>query len=557
MAVVTPPLQAARSNRRRRVRHKILTPAYASFTTESKSAILDLYEIVDISEDGVAIHCNAPLETSRNLDLCLDLAESAEHIYTSAQVIWTSDSGRSGLRFASLPPASLFRLREWLFLNAMAGAANAQAEADAGLNYPGLNRPAGEVNLRPNFTDTLAALTAVQREVEALGTDLVAALQRVTARAQTLVRASGAAIALAAEDPDFMICRASAGPDAPPIGARLQVGSGFSGECVRTGRLLRCDDSETDTRVDRESCRALGIRSILAAPVRVGEKVIGILEVFSPQPNGFTQNDSKVMQRLAETVLAAVHRAAPQEDLAPLAPVPTSMPASPGSVLFASEATEQENAKATPGDETSGSVRLPRSLLIVLLCAAATIFLALGFILAPWIQAKIQHRDQVHMQTVLASSRAPSTSNPSATSPPVPSNPAFDAVTFAQLQQLAEKGNSVAQNALGLRYATGDGVKLNETEAALWFTKAAEQGSVVAQSKLGSLYWVGRGVPQDLNRAYFWTVLARAGGDEASKALATVLSSHMTRAQSVAIEQQAEQWLQQRQVAAGKPQAGH
>src|SRR5437879_2860499 len=161
MAAMTPPL-AARHNRRRRIRHKILTPAYASFTTESKSAILDLYEIVDISEDGVAIHCSAPLETTRELDLCLDLAESAGHIYTSAQVIWTSDSGRSGLRFSNLPTAALFRLREWLFLNAMAGAANAQAEAAA------LNNPPAEVTLRPNFTDTLAALTAVRREVEAL-----------------------------------------------------------------------------------------------------------------------------------------------------------------------------------------------------------------------------------------------------------------------------------------------------------------------------------------------------------------------------------------------------
>ncbi len=84
-----------------------------------------------------------------------------------------------------------------------------------------------------------------------------------------------------------MICRASAGPSAPPVGATLQVGSGFSGECVRTGKMLRCDDAETDERVDRESCRALGIRSMLAAPIRLGEKVIGLLEVFSAEPDAF------------------------------------------------------------------------------------------------------------------------------------------------------------------------------------------------------------------------------------------------------------------------------
>ena len=67
----------------------------------------------------------------------------------------------------------------------------------------------------------------------------------------------------------------------------LQVGSGFSGECVRTGKLLRSNDTEADERVDRQSCRALGIRSIIAAPVILGEKVIGLLEVFSAQPNAF------------------------------------------------------------------------------------------------------------------------------------------------------------------------------------------------------------------------------------------------------------------------------
>ena len=166
---------------------------------------------------------------------------------------------------------------------------------------------------RPDYTDTLSAVTAVQREVEALGADLSGALQLIASRAQTLVRASGAAIALSTANPDTMDCHASAGPGAPPVGARLQVGSGFSGECVKTGRLLRCDDTGLDSRVDRESCQALEIRSILAVPVHVGEKAIGILDVFSEQPNAFSEGDSRALQRLAETVLAAVNRAARAE----------------------------------------------------------------------------------------------------------------------------------------------------------------------------------------------------------------------------------------------------
>src|SRR6201998_3623289 len=124
MAANISTLPPAVSNRRRRVRHKIQTPAYVSFTAESKGLMIDLHEIVDISEDGVAIQCHAPLEVEKRVNLCLVLADCSEHIYTTGQVIWANDAGRAGLRFADLPAESLTRLREWLFVNVMSGVAN-------------------------------------------------------------------------------------------------------------------------------------------------------------------------------------------------------------------------------------------------------------------------------------------------------------------------------------------------------------------------------------------------------------------------------------------------
>jgi GAF domain-containing protein len=530
MVAMSAPLPSPFPNRRRRVRHKVRTPAYASFTTESQGAMLDLNGIVDISEDGVSIQCNSPLQADRQFDLCLDLAESSGPIQTTGQVIWSNSSGRCGLRFSVLSNISLVRLREWLFLNAMAGVAN--AEVNIAPNTWSSN--AEQIRPQPNYTDTLAVLTAVQREVGSLGSNLAAALQLIAARTQALTRASGAALALAEQDPDFMICRASSGPDAPPVGAKLQVGDGFSGECVRTGKLLRCDDTETDLRVNRESCRDLGIRSILAAPVRDGEKVIGLLEVFSPQANAFAENDGTILQRLAETVLAVVNHQARSEDRVTVSTSTASSTPSPGSVLFASNVGAKQEYSSEEHDH--GGIRLPRSHLIILICAAATIALALGFLIA---RESVRARGHLRAQTVLASSHPPNAASSSLAS----SLPALDTSSFAQLQKSAEQGDPAAENTLGLRYATGEGVKLNEKEAFRWFTKAAEHGNVSAQFRLGSFYWGGRGVPQNLNEAYFWIVLARAGGDNNSKALATVLASHMTRAQAMAIEQQAGDWL--------------
>src|SRR5882724_12435726 len=66
--------------------------------------------------------------------------------------------------------------------------------------------------------------------------DLNAALQLLAERAQYITGASGAAIAL--REDEEMICRASAGPSAPALGAHLQVNSGLSGESVRTRQIL-------------------------------------------------------------------------------------------------------------------------------------------------------------------------------------------------------------------------------------------------------------------------------------------------------------------------------
>lgn len=532
-------IKFSQPNRRRRVRHRVQTPAYASFSADAKNPVLELHEIIDISEDGVAIQCHTPLENGQRVNLCLDLTECSDHIYTTGQVIWSNTGGRTGLRFAELRPLSLLRLREWLFLNAMSGAANAEE-----FSTTGPKEASGSVSdqprIRASHTDKLAAVHAVQREVEALGRDLSSALKLLAARAQTLVHASGAAIALADKDPAFLVCRASSGPDAPPVGARLQSGSGFSGECVRTGTPLRCDDAETDARVDRESCRTLGIRSMLAVPIRVGEKSVGILEVFSAQPNAFNDSDGRVLQRLAETVLGAVNRAARAESLPELqSPAPSqTFPAPQGSVLFAAQ-TEQKSELHTPEEKDSGGIRLPRSLLFLLIAAAATIFGVLGYTSAPLIQKKLQSRGTAHLQSVLASSP------PTTTAATPAASPSIETASVEQLTDMAEKGDAAAQNLLGLRYVSGEGVKQDEREAVRWFSKAAEQGNVSAQSKLGSIYFRGRDVPQNLNQAYFWMVLARANGDENSKVLAPLVAARLTHAQVTSIELDASRWLDQ------------
>lgn len=129
-------------------------------------------------------------------------------------------------------------------------------------------------------------------------------LRLVAARAVSITGADGVAIALA--DETAIVCRASLGSIAPPPGVRLDPNSGFSGACLRGGETVRCEDSETDARVNAQACRDLGTRSMVAVPLSAKGRVVGLIEAFCNEPFGFNESDVRSLKLLGELILAAV-----------------------------------------------------------------------------------------------------------------------------------------------------------------------------------------------------------------------------------------------------------
>src|ERR1700677_411464 len=184
--------------------------------------------------------------------------------------------------------------------------------------------------LRPSGSDALQALLAVAalhqqvRQRRALasrhnGFDVIAqsgefepaehfvldeVLQSVAERAISITGADGLGIALA--ENNEIVLRASAGAIKPDVGARIQRDSAFSGACFRTARIIRCDDTETDDRVNLDACRKLGARSMVAVPLCGRKRVIGLLEAFSAEPFGFNDSDVSSLELLAELILGAL-----------------------------------------------------------------------------------------------------------------------------------------------------------------------------------------------------------------------------------------------------------
>src|SRR6516164_3608658 len=102
-------------------------------------------------------------------------------------------------------------------------------------------RPASGKTQSP---DDYLLIDRLREDAAAGRMDLDSILSEVAHAARYFTDATGAALALWSQG--VVICRARSGDVAPPLGAKLDVDSGISGECLRSGRSRRCSDTLTD-----------------------------------------------------------------------------------------------------------------------------------------------------------------------------------------------------------------------------------------------------------------------------------------------------------------------
>ena len=136
-------------------------------------------------------------------------------------------------------------------------------------------------------------------------------LGTIAVAAHSLTGATGAAIAMPRDG--SVVCVGRSGETAPDLGERLDVDSGISGECLRTGVSLRCDDASRDFHVDAEVCRQMGLQSIAVVPLRGQHGRVGVLEAFSTETYAFTEDKMELLERLAGLAEAAWARGAVTE----------------------------------------------------------------------------------------------------------------------------------------------------------------------------------------------------------------------------------------------------
>ena len=266
-------------------RRSVMDRRLVTVNLDSKDAGL----MVNLSEAGLAVQSLARIKPGAATSLQFELPDTANRIEASGTVVWVDPvSGRAGIRFESLSEAAAGCLKKWLWLATQDRSAAKPAPA-----------PATPAPLGPESRG--AEIAALQREITSQGLDRDAALALVAQRICSLAHADGTAIVLG--DAKEMTCRASSG-SAPPVGTELLPESGLSGECVRTGVTVRCEDTEQDPRVDREACRSIHLRSAVIVPLFARGNISGLVEVFYAAPRAFDGGDVLILRRMADLISA-------------------------------------------------------------------------------------------------------------------------------------------------------------------------------------------------------------------------------------------------------------
>jgi two-component system, OmpR family, phosphate regulon sensor histidine kinase PhoR len=111
---------------------------------------------------------------------------------------------------------------------------------------------------------------------------------------------------------DMMFVDSLMGPmfkDLPPV--RLQAGQGIAGQVALSGEPLIVNNVYKDqrffSRIDRDS--GFHTDSILCVPLKVEQRVIGVLEAINKRIGNFHESDLRLLQAIASPLAAAIENA--------------------------------------------------------------------------------------------------------------------------------------------------------------------------------------------------------------------------------------------------------
>ncbi len=121
--------------------------------------------------------------------------------------------------------------------------------------------------------------------------------------------------------PDAQLLRFRSSATAPRKGKKkasfaleVELGQGFIGEVAQKGMQIKCDDVQADPRF-RFLDSLPETRSEVVLPLKIEDRILGVLDVQSDQLKAFHPNDLLILGALADTIARAVESARLYGDL--------------------------------------------------------------------------------------------------------------------------------------------------------------------------------------------------------------------------------------------------
>ncbi len=146
----------------------------------------------------------------------------------------------------------------------------------------------------------------IQREIaSASGFGLEALMRLVAQRVRVLMHADGCEVLLV--EGGRLFSRAAEGSTVLPLGVEASP-NGLSTAAARGTEVVYSPDALADARVDHALAHRIGVRSMLAAPMRAGNQPEGVLLVTSSRVNAFAPRDIVNLHFLAQSLGAVIQR---------------------------------------------------------------------------------------------------------------------------------------------------------------------------------------------------------------------------------------------------------
>jgi sigma-B regulation protein RsbU (phosphoserine phosphatase) len=158
---------------------------------------------------------------------------------------------------------------------------------------------------------TLKVLTQLTKEFSTI-LDLDTLLEKIASSVRTLIHYDGLSVLLLDEQEQVLKHRFSLRFD-ERRSQDIPLSKGVTGASVRARHAIRVADTAEDDRYIETST---GIRSELAVPLILNDRVIGVMDVESERVNFFTEEHSRTLGLLAPQVAASIENARLYEEVA-------------------------------------------------------------------------------------------------------------------------------------------------------------------------------------------------------------------------------------------------